>query len=168
MRRVSDWFLTYGFADVYDGLVIGAYPLDLADVEMLRRMSIGLVLNVVDDVEYPPAARDAVEAALAGYGIPERRLALDDFGRLPAPIIDAAVQDVCASLDAGESVYLHCRAGRQRSAALAAAVITVREGVGIDEALARVRVMRRAAEPLPHQREDLLAWWRQRSNVVAD
>jgi hypothetical protein len=47
-------------------------------------------------------------------------------------------------------------------------VITVREGVGIDEALARVRVMRRAAEPLPHQREDLLAWWRQRSNVVAD
>lgn len=161
---MSDWFRAYGFADVYDGLVIGAYPLDDADVEMLSRMEIGLVLNLVADVEYPPAAREAVEAALAGYGITERRLPLEDFGRLPAPIIDEAVKDVSASLDAGETVYLHCRAGRQRSAALAAAVIAVREGVGVDAALARVSLTRRAADPLPHQRRDLQAWWEQRSN----
>ena len=165
---MSNWFRAYGFADVYDGLVIGAYPLDLADVEMLRRMDIDLVLNLVSDVEYPPGAREEVEAALAGYGITERRLPLEDFGRLPAPIIDEAVRDVSASLDAGDSVYLHCRAGHQRSAALAAAVIAVREQIGIDPALARVRTMKRAAEPLSHQHEDLMAWWRQRSNGVAD
>ncbi len=42
-------------------------------------------------------------------------------------------------LDEGHvRTYLHCRAGMQRSASVAAGVIALRDGVDIDEALRRV------------------------------
>ena len=46
------------------------------------------------------------------------------------------MQEVGRWLDAGERTYLHCRAGWQRSAAVAAGVVAVRAGIDIDEALA--------------------------------
>jgi len=54
---------------------------------------------------------------------------------------------------------VHCRAGWQRSAAVAAAVVAVRDGLDIDEALAYVQARKPSADPLPHQREDLRRWW---------
>ena len=38
---VSRWFRSYGFADVFDDLIVGAYPLDRDDVDMLARLGIG-------------------------------------------------------------------------------------------------------------------------------
>jgi protein-tyrosine phosphatase len=70
---------------------------------------------------------------------------------------------VLAWLAAGERVYLHCRAGRQRSAAVAAGVVALRHGVGLDAALASIREHRPSAEPLAHQRQDLEHWWKLRS-----
>ena len=46
---VSAWFRTYGFADVLDDLLIGAYPLDAEDVALLQRAGIERVLNLVED-----------------------------------------------------------------------------------------------------------------------
>jgi protein-tyrosine phosphatase len=68
-----------------------------------------------------------------------------------------------AWLDAGERVYVHCRAGWQRSAAVATAVLARREGIDVDEALRRIRARRPEAEPLPHQAEGLRRWWRLRA-----
>jgi protein-tyrosine phosphatase len=62
----------------------------------------------------------------------------------------------------GQNVYVHCRAGWQRSAAIAAALIAVRDGVDIDEAIAQVQLRKPSADPLPHQREDLWRWWHER------
>jgi protein-tyrosine phosphatase len=156
---VSDWFRAYGFADVRDQLLIGAYPLDAADVQMLGRLGITRVLNLVQDGEYEPGQRSDVESALAEAGIPESRLELVDYGHLPAETLEAAVDEVVSWLEAGERSYVHCRAGWQRSAAVAAGVIAVRDGVGIEEALDRVRARKPMANPLPEQRDDLLAWW---------
>jgi protein-tyrosine phosphatase len=156
---VSSWFLTYGFADVFDGLLIGAYPLDAGDVRMLSRMQIDRVLNLVEDSEYRPGDREAVEAALREEGIDEQRLSLIDFGGLPASAIENAVQEVNHWLDQGHTVYLHCRAGWQRSAAVAAGVVALRDGLDIDEALALVQHRKPSADPLPHQRDDLRRWW---------
>ena len=68
-----------------------------------------------------------------------------------------------AWLEAGERVYLHCRAGWQRSAAVAAAVVARRDGIDLDEALFAIRRRKPSAEPLDHQLEDLRRWWRLRS-----
>jgi protein-tyrosine phosphatase len=160
---VSAWFRTYGFADVFEGLTIGAYPLDADDVGMLEWVGVERVLNLVEDEEYRPGEREAVEAALASAGIEEHRLNLTDYGRLPADDLESAVQEVNAWLDDGARTYLHCRAGWQRSAAVAAGVVALRGGIDIDEALAYVQARKPSADPLPHQREDLRRWWASRT-----
>jgi predicted protein tyrosine phosphatase len=159
---VSTWFRTYGFAELEDNLLIGAYPLDRADVEMVARLGVERVLNLVEDAEYDPHQRDDIEAAYARAGIEERRLGLIDYGGLRSDQLEAAVQEVCDWLDEGARTYVHCRAGWQRSAAVAAGVIAVRQDVDVDEALAIVQLRKPSADPLPHQREDLRRWWAER------
>ena len=156
---MSRWFRSYGYAEVADRLLIGAYPLDAEDVTALAGLRVDRVLNLVEDAEYPPGAREGVSGALAEAGIAEARLSTPDFGSLPGPVIDAAVRAVGAWLDQGHLVYLHCRAGWQRSAALAAAVIASRDGPDARKALGQVQRRRPSADPLPHQREDLWRWW---------
>jgi predicted protein tyrosine phosphatase len=163
IHSVSRWFRSYGSADVFDGLIVGAYPLDQDDVDTLARMGVDRVLNLTEDDEYRPGERQAVERALAGAGIAESRLPLTDYGHLPAEELEAAVYAVGNWLDNAERAYLHCRAGWQRSAAVAAGVVAIRAGIDIDEALHYVRRRKPSADPLPHQRADLRRWWEARS-----
>ena len=159
---MSSWFRTYGYAAVLDLLSIGAYPLDADDVDTLSRLGIQRVLNLVEDGEYRPGERDVVVRALAAHGIDERRLQLIDYGGFPPEQLETAVLEVSRWIESGIQTYVHCRAGWQRSAAVAAGVVALREGMGIDEALAYVQARKPSADPLPHQREDLRRWWRAR------
>jgi protein-tyrosine phosphatase len=163
MSGVSDWFRVYGFADVYPELLIGAYPLDGADIAMLSHLEIRRILNLVEDEEYAPGQRAEVTVQLDAAAIEETRMKLTDYGRLPADALDAAVDLVLGWLNDGQRSYVHCRAGWQRSAAVAAGVIALKEGIDIDSALTLVRRRKPSANPLPHQREDLLGWWQGRS-----
>jgi protein-tyrosine phosphatase len=165
---VSRWFRSYGFADVLDDLLVGAYPLDSDDVATLEHMGIRRVLNLTEDEEYRPGDREEVQRALRGAGIEERRLRLTDYGGLPPAALEDAVQEVNAWLDEGKRTYLHCRAGWQRSAAVAAGVVAVRTGREIEEALDYVQLRKPSADPLPHQREDLRRWWVARSDHGAE
>ena len=67
-------------------------------------------------------------------------------------------------LDAGERTYLHCRAGWQRSAAIAAGVVAIRRHLDIEDALLFVQRAKPSADPLDHQREDLRRWWESRNH----
>jgi protein-tyrosine phosphatase len=166
--RVSRWFRSYGFADVLDDLLVGAYPLDSSDVATLQQMGIRRVLNLAEDEEYRPGDREEVERALSAAGIEERRLRLTDYGGLPPAALEAAVRAVNDWLDNSRRTYLHCRAGWQRSAAVAAGVVAVRTGRDIDEALDYVQLRKPSADPLPHQREDLRRWWETRGDRGAE
>jgi protein-tyrosine phosphatase len=160
---MSRWFEHFGYAEVGEGLLAGAYPTDADDVAALAGQHIDEVVNLCEDVEYAPGERDVVTEALAAAEIPERRVSLVDHGRLLAPEIELAVETVLEGLDDGRRLYVHCRAGWQRSAAVAAAVIALREGLDIEQALEVVRERKPRAEPLEHQREDLVAWWAARA-----
>jgi predicted protein tyrosine phosphatase len=162
IRDVSAWFRAYGFADARDELLVGAYPLDAGDVQMLAGLGVHRVLNLAQDDEYEPGQRDDVEHALAEAEIAETRVALVDYGPLPAPELEAAVQQVVAWLEAGERTYVHCRAGWQRSAAVCAGVVAVYDEVDIEEALRRVQSRKPSAQPLPHQVDDLRRWFQGR------
>jgi protein-tyrosine phosphatase len=160
---VSNWFRSYGFADIFDELVIGAYPLDVDDVTVLSTLGVRRILNLVEDGEYRNGERAVVERALADAGIKEFRLRLADYGGLPPEALDEAVREVGVWLDAGDRCYVHCRAGWQRSAAVAAAIVATQDGIGIEEALEYVQSRKRSADPLPHQRDDLHRWWAARN-----
>ncbi len=162
---MSEWFLAYGFADVHDDLIIGAYPLDARDVGALARLRITRLLNLVQDAEYRAGQRVEVQTALASAAIVELRLPLIDFGNLPIEQLQDAVEAVVGWLRAGERVYLHCRAGWQRSAAVAAGAVAVLDGIGIDAALDQIQRRKPTADPLPHQRRDLTLWWNQRAGA---
>ncbi len=162
MGPMSHWFLAYGFADVHDDLIIGAYPLDERDVAAVARLGITRLLNLVQDSEYRDGQRAEVQAALAVAGVAETRLPLIDYGNLPIEQLQDAVETVVAWLRGGERVYLHCRAGWQRSAAVAAGAVATVDGIGIDAALDQIQRRKPTADPLPHQRRDLARWWDQR------
>jgi protein-tyrosine phosphatase len=165
---MSNWFRTYGFADILDDLLIGAYPLDAGDVSMLDWLGVRGVVNLVEDTEYRPGERETVAAAMQSEGIEEYRVGLTDYGGLPPDELETAVRDVIELLDQGVRTYLHCRAGWQRSAAVAAGVVALRDGLDIDEALDFVRRRKPSADPLPHQREDLRRWWLGRREAARD
>src|SRR6185312_776495 len=106
ISAMSDWFRTYGFAEVHDGLLIGAYPLDADDVRMLAAMSIRTVLNLVEDAEYGPGRRFVVEQSLREARIEEHRMQLTDFGRLPAEELEQAVRLVVGWMKAEVPAYV--------------------------------------------------------------
>jgi atypical dual specificity phosphatase len=161
---MSRWFEHFGFAEVGDDLLMGAYPQDADDVAALADAGITRIFNLVQDVEYDQGARDTCVAALADAGIEEWRAQLVDYGGLAPAQIEAVAQAVLAWLDDGERVYVHCRAGWQRSAAIVAAIVTLRDGVEPRQALDILRERKPTANPLAHQRADLMRWWEQRGS----
>jgi protein-tyrosine phosphatase len=162
VQPMSEWFEHFGFAEVGENLLMGAYPQDAQDVGALADAGVTRIFNLVQDVEYDAGARDTCVAALAAVGIDERRVELVDFGSVPPEQIEAAAQTVLAWLDEGERVYVHCRAGWQRSATVVTAIVALREGVLPNRALELLRVRKPTANPLSHQLADLLDWWRLR------
>ena len=168
MPAMSTWFSTYGYGEVHPGLVVGAYPLDGADVDHLGRMRVERVLNLVEDSEYQPGDREAIEAAYASLGIDETRMNLVDFGHLPADRLEQAVSTLVGWLEDGRRVYVHCRAGWQRSAAVASGAVAIVRRISIEQALDTVRQQKPTADPLPHQRADLHAWWESRVAAADD
>ena len=69
ISRVSIWFRTYGFAEILDDLLIGAYPLDADDVAMLHWAGVRRVLNLTEDDEYRRGEREVVTAAYRDAGV---------------------------------------------------------------------------------------------------
>jgi len=159
---MSDWFEHFGYGEVADGLLIGAYPQDAEDVAALSAEGVTRVFNLVQDAEYDEGARDSCTAALAEAGIEEERLELIDYGGLLPGQIELTVQTALGWLQDDERVYLHCRAGWQRSATIAAGIVALREELEPEQALELIREHKPTAQPLPHQREDLFRWWAMR------
>jgi len=159
IRVVSSWFRTCGYAGVYRHLIVGALPLDEADVRLLTAFGVDRVLNLVEDGEYKRGDRRKVERALANAGIEEQRLPTEDYGSLSPELLEHATAQVNAWLDDDLTVYLHCRAGWQRAATVAAGVVALRDGTDPETALAQVQALKNTADPLPHQRDDLQRWF---------
>jgi atypical dual specificity phosphatase len=161
---MSEWFVTFGLAavDSEHRLFIGAIPTDHGDVGALSERNIEVVVNLCKEDEYPDGARVDVETALTRAGIDEQRFPFTDHGDLAAAQLDAAVGEVVRQLDSGRRVYVHCRAGRQRSSAVATAALALREGVSLDEALDEIRRRKPDALPLEHQWLELKSWYQKR------
>ena len=159
---MSDWFTHFGYAEVADDLLIGAYPQDSEDVAALLESGVTRVLNLVQDVEYGPGGREACVSALADAGIEEHRIEVVDYGNLLPGHIETATRVALRWLGDGERVYVHCRAGMQRSATVAAAIVMLRDGLEAPAALDHIRARKPSANPLSHQRKDLLRWWDKR------
>lgn len=159
---MSRWFQQYGFDPVADGLLVGALPGDAEDVAVLATHGVTRVVSLVADGEYRDGAHAVVLAAYDARGISETRAPSEDYGHLLPPQLERVSGLTATAIGERSVVYLHCRAGWQRSVVAAAATLSRAEARDPLDALRAVMARRRGADPLPHQISDLLRWWSSR------
>ncbi len=135
------------------GLLAGRMPHATSHVESLHAEGVRTVINLCEEHEYWDGERAAVEAAFADARIAEHRLPVPDGATIPPDVLDRAVEAA-----AGETTYVHCRGGRERSAAVAVALLATRRSVSIDAALADAKARWPTCHPLPWQIAGVRAW----------
>ncbi len=102
--------------------------------------------------------RDAV-AAIKAVGIERLHLPVPDGGAPASEDLDRAVQFVEQALaEPSAVVYVHCRGGQQRTAAVLAAHVGRRDGIDVDEAMVGLCRARPSLNLLPGQRTAVERW----------
>jgi len=141
------------YSTLGSGLLAGRMPHAAAHVEALHGEGVQTVINLCEEHEYWDGERAAVEAAYRHARIAEHRLPVPDGSTIPPDVLDRAVEAA-----AGETAYVHCRGGRERSAAVAVALLATRLGVSIDAALHAAEARWPTCRPLPWQIAGVRAW----------
>jgi atypical dual specificity phosphatase len=146
------------YTRLHDSLLAGRMPVSERDIETLRAEGVTIVLNLCEDREYWDGERDAVSAACARAGIAELRIPVIDGATVPAQALDEAVAAASDGV-----VYVHCRGGRERSAAVTIAVLAAASGSTVDEAHELAVSLRPGFRPLPWQVEGVRTWLHERN-----
>src|SRR6266516_2462390 len=106
MRRLD-------YARLDDALLAGRMPVSAGHIDALAAEGVSAVINLCEDREYWDGEREVVVEACRRHGIDEHRLPVIDGATVPADVLDRAVATAAAG-----TVYVHCRGGRERSAAV--------------------------------------------------
>ena len=141
------------YARVSDRLLAGAMPFTDAHVRALAGEGVTGVLNLCEDSEYWQGERELVEAAYRRAGVAEHRLGVRDGCTVPPALLERAV-----ALAGDGTLYVHCRGGRERSAAVCTAIISRWDGLSVDDALRRAQAANPVFRPLAGQVQGLRAW----------
>ena len=95
-----------------DQVLLGALP-SAGDAVKLRALGIGAVLNLCEEYAGP-------EAAYASLGLEQLRVRTVDFTAPTLEDIARGLAFMQRNIAAGKKVYVHCKAGRGRSATVVA------------------------------------------------
>lgn len=139
-----------------DRLLLGALPFP-SHVPALKKLGITGVVNLC--AEYRGAS-----AALQGAGIEELYLPVIDFTPPDLEQVRKGVEFIRRHLEAGGKVYVHCKAGRGRSANIVLCYLMAREGLTPAAALARILDRRPHINRRLHRRRVVLEFQEQLEN----
>ena len=132
------------------GFALGSRPYDHQ-----RQAIVRLGIRVVVALHEPaPGETEAWQ----DLGVRQLVVPTADWVEIPFNGFYRAVAAICACLDAGQPLLLHCLAGLNRAPTVAAAVLCRRRGMDVDSALAAVQRARPAAKPTPEQEKSLRRW----------
>ncbi len=104
--RVRNWW-----DRVDDKVIVGAFPF-ASDVESMVAEGVGAVVNTCEEYAGP-------EEAYSDHGIKQFRMPTIDFTHPSIDDVIAAVEFMEQQIAKGQTVYVHCKAGRARSATVA-------------------------------------------------
>lgn len=149
---------------VAPGLWLGRNPLFAGDVWDLARLGVTHILDLREPAEWAAPGRygQAALAEVERLGLVRLHLPVRDLGAPAAADLDAAVAFLDAALALGRGVYVHCRAGRERSASVVCAFLAWQRGVSIDDAWHDLAARRPRVRRLPHQFAAVEGWLRAR------
>ena len=105
--KVRNWW-----DDVNEDIVLGAYPFE-TDVPELAKIGVRAVVNTCHEYAGPTQAYQE-------YSIEQFRIPTTDFTHPSQNDVEAAVAFMDDAIKKGARVYVHCKAGRARSATVVA------------------------------------------------
>lgn len=150
-------------APVTDRLRAGRNPLSEIDVLELVEFGITHVLDLREESEWAApgrVGRDAVEA-MARHGLARTHIPLRDTAAPTGERLTEAVTFVTATLaDPAARLYLHCRAGIERTGTVLLAWYALSSNLSPTEAAAALRRQYARFRPLPHQHQAVEQWLR--------
>ncbi len=113
----------------------------LSVTEVFENTSDGLLTSAVTPEDWKKA------------GIKQLQLPTPDFETIPIETICRGVEFISENLEAGRSVYVHCKAGRARSALIEMCYLIKYQGMNPDEAYKQITDNRMQAGFLPKSRK---------------
>ena len=134
--KVRNWW-----DEVDQDVVLGAFPF-ARDVDALAEIGVKAVINTCEEYAGP------VEA-YARHGIEQFRMPTVDFTHPSIADVTRAVAFIESHVQQGSRIYIHCKAGRARSATVAICYLMKRDGISKEEGQ---RVLNRAR---PHINQHL-------------
>ena len=127
------------YSQITDTLFVGTTP-EVDDYAALRALGVQLVINMRFDHRLAPDAHDPPLAILW--------LRTFDMPLLPIPLrpLRRGAAAALKAIAEGGKVYVHCRAGRHRSVAMAAAIL-IAQGHPAEAAMRLIKQRRDNADP---------------------
>jgi atypical dual specificity phosphatase len=119
---------------INDQILLGAMPL-ARDVPKLASLGVRAVVNACEEYEGPVQQYQA-------YGIEQLRTPTVDFTPPAFQDVTAAVDFIDRQITAGNKVYVHCKAGRARSATIVLCWLIKNQGITADQAQSLLREKR--------------------------
>ncbi len=120
-------------------VIVGAFPFG-RDVEGLYNEGVRAVVNTCEEYLGPVIQYER-------HGIEQLRIPTTDFMHPRLDDVELAVAFVQKHVEAGETVYIHCKAGRARSATVAICWLLKYHGLTIEEAQLKLLQMRPHINP---------------------
>ena len=123
--RVRNW---WDRVDQY--VIVGAYPF-ARDVATMHAAGVRAVVNTCEEYLGPQAAYEE-------YGIEQLHIPTTDFAHPRLEDVSRAVDFVQQHVEAGRTVYIHCKAGRARSATVALCWLIKYRGMTMEQGQAKL------------------------------
>ncbi len=141
-------------------LMAGRNPLSARDVAWMQEQGITHILDLREAREWkPPKFGHLALQTIEQSGLVRLHLEVWDMNAPKSETFDAACQFIeDALLQPSAKVYVHCRAGMERTAAILVAYYAKTQGVSYDEALQELKKGRPILAPLPSQEKAARRW----------
>jgi rhodanese-related sulfurtransferase len=134
MARMPSTIPDFEFDTITPRLLAGRNPLTADDVAQLRERGVTHILDLREAREWAGPGRLGSEAveAIPRAGIERLNLPIGDMTAPAAEDFDRACAFLERALEEPESVvFVHCRAGQQRTGAILAAHVARQQGRGV-------------------------------------
>jgi len=132
-----------------DSVLLGVIP-SRRDISRLHELGIGAIVNLCEEFA-------GHEAEMAARGMEQLRLPTPDYCLPGEADLLRGMSFITRHVAAGRKVYLHCKAGRGRSATLAVCYLMASKRIGAAEAFAVLKAVRSHVTRRLDQRHAVLA-----------
>lgn len=141
------------------GILCGRNPLTAGDVHRLGQAGVQHVLDLREDKEWDTPTRFGREAvaALHWSGIERTSVPIVDTEALSKEQLDRT-WELLSTASEDRWLYVHCRAGIERTGSALGAFVARQRRIGLNEALEQLRDAGCQLQPLPHQIAAVRRW----------